>query len=301
MGIQATARLFILDNENRGTLLDSTFSGAIGPSDLVSTIVLQPDGKVVVAGSFARPDSASLDRVIRLNSDGSRDASFAAPDGEANNNVLALALQPGGKIIIGGEFTQVGPAARNRIARLNPDGSLDRSFDPGSGVAGNISPAVYTVALQKDGKVLIGGNFDTVDGVVRNTIARLNSNGSLDATFDPGLGVSSTDPNFRVPWVSAVAVQSDDRVLIGGQFTDAGGIGRRNVARLNSDGAVDTSFDPGSGATGDLASVEALALQPDGKVITANSGRCSRSLARYPSRSRANFNRNARWWQRWVR
>lgn len=267
LGAQATARLFILDNENRGTLLDTTFGAAIGPSDLVNAIVLQPDGKVVVAGSFARSGSATPDRVIRLNSDGSRDASFAAPDGGPNNNVLAVALQPDGRIIIAGEFTQVGPITRNRISRFNPDGSLDRSFDSGSGVTGNISPAVYTVALQRDGKVLIGGNFDTVDGIVRNTIARLNTNGSLDATFDPGRGVSSTDPNFRVPWVSAIAAQGGDKVLIGGQFTDVGGIDRRNLARLNSDGTVDTSFDPGSGATGNLASVEALAVQPDGKVI----------------------------------
>jgi uncharacterized delta-60 repeat protein len=269
LGAQATARLYIQDNENRGSLLDKTFKeGAIQRNDFARALVVQSDGKVLAAGNFARAGSPDPDRVIRLNQDGSRDASFATVDGGPNNNVYSIALQPDGKIIIAGEFTLVGSrTSRAGIARLNSDGSLDTSFDPGSGVTGSVSPGVYSVALQKDNKILIGGNFDSVNGVVRNTLARLNPNGSLDISFNTGAGVSSANPNFRVPWISTVVPQTDGKVLIGGQFTDVDGFGRVNVARLNSDGSLDTNFNPGTGAVGNFASVETMALQSDGKAI----------------------------------
>jgi uncharacterized delta-60 repeat protein len=267
LGNPAAARLYIMDSENRGTLLDSTFNGAIGPADAVNALALQSDGKVVAVGRFARSDSASVERVIRLNSNGSRDSGFGTVNSGPNNSVFAVVLQPDGKVIIGGAFSRVGTTNRARIARLNLDGSLDTSFDPGSGVTGNASPGVYTLALQQDGKVLVGGNFDTVNGALRNTLARLNTNGSLDNSFNVAAGISSANTNFTAPFTSAIAVQKDGKVLISGQFTDVDGVSRRNIARLNSDGSLDRTFDPGTGAGGRDATVEAIALQTDGKVI----------------------------------
>ena len=267
LGPLATARLYIQDNENRGTLLDDTFQGAIQPGDSVNAIALQPDGKVLVVGAFARAGSTNVDRVIRLHPDGRRDASFATADGGPNNSVYNLALRLDGKIVIGGRFTQIGSTARNRVARLNTDGSLDLSFDPGLGPEGSTSPGVYSIVLLADGKALIGGNFESVNGVARVVLARLNPDGSLDTAFPPGSGISSTDTSFRFPWVSAVVIQPNGKILIGGQFTDVDGLSRRNIARLNADGSVDAGFDPGSGPMGSFASVEAVALQTDGKVV----------------------------------
>ncbi|MBI2947450.1 MAG: hypothetical protein HYY23_07380 [Verrucomicrobia bacterium] len=269
LGTPASARILIFDNENRGSLLDDTFVSAIAPVDTVSAIVLQPDGKIWVGGNFARAGSATPDRLIRVNPDGVRDVTFASSEGLPNNTVYAIALQNDGKIIIGGEFTRVGSVARNRIARLNADGAVDQSFDPGTGVNGSLAPGVYSLVIQPDGKILVAGNFDSVSGTVRNAVARLNSDGSLDTAFDPGTGASSTDANFRVPWLSSMALQPDRKVIISGQFTDVGGLPRRNIARLNADGSPDASFDPGTGATGDAASVEVVALQADGKIVMA--------------------------------
>jgi len=117
---------------------------------------------------------------------------------------------------------------RDHIARLNLDGTLDTSFDP------NANDWVYSIALQPDGKILIGGSFDTVGGVTRNHIARLNPDGNLDATFDPNV--------FALGFVTSIALQADGKILIGGLFSSVGGVSKKNLARLNPDGTVDTSF-----------------------------------------------------------
>src|SRR5207237_1473973 len=107
-------------------------------------------------------------------------------------------------------FNSINGTNRNEIARLNSNGTLDTSFGPGAG-AGCLSPTVYAVASQTNGQVLVGGYFSSINGTNRNFIARLNANGSLDATFDPGTGPNNS--------VLTMAVQPDGKVLIGGLFT----------------------------------------------------------------------------------
>ncbi len=231
--------------------LDTTFAPAGGANGYVQAIALQPDGKILIGGNFTVVNGLLRARIARLNVDGSLDTTFD-PGSGADVMVYAVAVQPDGKVLIVGHFTSVDGTARNRIARLNADGSLDTTFDPGSG-ADNL---VYDLALQPDGKVLIGGSFLTVDGVTRNFIARLNADGSLDTSFDPGTGASLT--------VRAVALQSHGEVLIGGHFTSVDGVTRHRIARLNADGSVDTSFDPGSGADD---WVGAVAIQPNGEIL----------------------------------
>jgi len=120
-----------------------------------------------------------------------------------NSFVNASVLQPDGKIIIGGGFGTFNGAVRNRVARLNADGSLDDTFDPGGG--GNNS--VYSIALQLDGKIVIGGAFTIFNGSVRNNVVRLNADGTLDNTFNPGSGSNNT--------IRAIALQPDGKILIG--------------------------------------------------------------------------------------
>ncbi|MBZ5551927.1 MAG: hypothetical protein LAO21_04335 [Acidobacteriia bacterium] len=180
-------------------------------------------------------------------------------DPGANALVLALAVQPDGKILVGGQFTALGgggTAPRNYIGRLNPDGSLDTSFDPGA------SNAVWALAVQPDGKILVGGYFSTLGGggtgtTPRNCIGRLNPDGSLDTSFDPGASGG----------VFALVVQPDGKILVGGDFTTLGGGGTgttavHRIGRLNPDGSLDTSFNPGANYE-----VFALAVQPDGKIV----------------------------------
>ncbi len=107
---------------------------------------------------------------------GSPDASFQA---EVNATVRTMVVQPDGKLLIGGGFTSVNGVPRNRIARLEADGELDIQFDPGQGASG----PVYAIALQSDGRILVGGDFGLFAGANHPRLVRLNTNGTLDASF----------------------------------------------------------------------------------------------------------------------
>jgi uncharacterized delta-60 repeat protein len=179
------------------------------------------------------------------------------PGTGANGDIRTTAIQSDGKIIIGGEFTSYNETGRNRIARLNTDGSLDAGFNPGTGADG----IIYTTAIQSDGKIIIGGNFTAYNGTARNRIARLNTDGSLDASFNPGTGTNG--------YIATTAIQSDGKIIIGGQFTSYNGTARNYIARLNTDGTLDAGFNPGAGASNQFLATSILtaAIQSDGKII----------------------------------
>src|SRR5207245_922133 len=133
--------------------------------------------------------------------------------------------------------------------------TLDLSFDPGPSTANSIIPNVLAVCVQPDGKVLIGGEFSNIDGVGRAGIARLNANGSLDTSFNPGNALS----------VYALALQPDGKILVGGDFTALNGTNATRIARLNTNGTVDMTFNAGAGANGTVLS---LAVQTnDNKIL----------------------------------
>ena len=164
----------------------------------------------------------------------------------ANGDIYSSARQTDGKIVIGGAFTTVGGVARNRIARLNVDGTLDAGFNP------DASGEIRSVAMQADGRIVVGGLFTTVGGVTRNGIARLNADGTPDPAFAP-------DANGLV---RCVTVQPDGKLVIGGAFTTVGGVPRNRLARLNADGSLDTGFNPD--ANGEVRSI---AMQADGQFV----------------------------------
>jgi uncharacterized delta-60 repeat protein len=174
----------------------------------------------------------------------------------ADGVVHAVLLQPDGRVVIAGEFFNVNDTGRPRVARLNADGSLDASFDPGSGLNG----PVYSAALTPDGRVLVAGDFTSVNGTNRARVARLLANGALDPSFSPGSG-----PNGPV---NRVLLQPDGRVLIAGAFTAVNGTNRAYVARLLPDGALDPGFNAAIAGFGD---VQDLALQPDGRIFLCGS------------------------------
>src|SRR5207249_2251470 len=120
-----------------------------------------------------------------------------------------------------------------------------------------------SVAVQSDGRVLIGGAFTAVNGVSRNGIARLNADGSLDNGFQNGLSGVTLPP--YVGAVYALAVQSDDKVLIGGEFTTVNGESRTNFARLKADGTLDSGFQ--NGLSGANSSVVSVAVQSNGMLL----------------------------------
>jgi uncharacterized delta-60 repeat protein len=232
------------------------------------TVASQPDGKVIVGGIFSDLNRQRYRYLARANSDGTLDTSFApaiGPDLGPANYVNAAALQPDGKILVGGRFTLVGWEVRHQMARLNNDGSLDSSFDPEGGPD---TPPSIIVALP-NGKVLIAGDFSSFNAVHRAGLARLNGNGSLDETFDPGSGIGGVTNEFGL---RAVAVQPDGRVIVGGRFTGfEGATGISGIVRLNPDGGFDRTFNTGSGVSGSnwRGEVDSIEVQPDNKIVIA--------------------------------
>jgi uncharacterized delta-60 repeat protein len=201
------------------------------------------DGGIFIGGRF-------LPGVARLLHNGLVDTNFSASI-EAYGTVYALAVQRDGKVIIGGEFAAVSGLPRNRIARLNLDGSVDETFYIGSGANGT----VRSLALQSDGSLMVAGDFSRINGRPCSRLARLTSDGLLDESFDIGLG-----PNHNL---NVVSVQLDGRLLVGGWFSGFDDYACSGLVRLRSDGSLDLSFNPGAGRK----VIYAIAQQADGKVL----------------------------------
>lgn len=179
----------------------------------------------------------------------------------ANGSITKAIPQPDGKVIVVGNFSYIGPVERAGIARLKADGTLDPTFDPGAGANG----AINLVALQSDGKVLIVGPFTTVAGTTRQGVARLNSNGTVDASFDSGTGIGQSGLIYDM------LIDPSDKPVLAGAFDVFNGVTRHMFVRLNLNGTVDPTFDAGKNFTavgGGLGGyVKRFALYPDGQLI----------------------------------
>ena len=149
--------------------------------------------------------------------------------------VTNSALQADGKVILAGDFTMVGATSRNRVARFDEDGYNDTSFSIGTGA----NDDVYAVEIQDDNKILVGGDFSTFGGISRGGIERLNENGSRDTAFSPGSGANMAIKDF--------AIQDDGKIIVGGSFTSFDGTSANSIVRLTSSGAVDATFNTGTG------------------------------------------------------
>ncbi len=242
---------------NADGTIDAAFQTDINGN--VTTIVVQTDGKILIAGDFTRVDGVARNGFARLNSDGSLDTTFDAGATTAASSINAIVVQADGKILLGGSFTELNGVNRNGIARLNSDGSLDSSFEPGAGFQNGQSGAgiVYSIRIQTDGKILVGGSFSSVNGSSRNDLARLNADGSLDTTFAP---IPGSDGDVR-----RIEIQTDGKILVGGNFTNFNGAARPGLTRLNADGSTDESFSPVS-----TGSVKDFYVQPDGKILISD-------------------------------
>ncbi len=332
-------------NEN-GTL-DSSYNG--GTVSLASTpfaafsISLQADGKSVVTGNFVGFNGSVENGVVRLNADGSRDTSFNVNGSGAGGPIQVVyssVVSADGKILLGGSFTSFNNISRNGLVRLNVDGSVDTSFNIGNGVGGStdefILPSVRKIALQSTGKILVGGNFRTFNNQTKNLLVRLNEDGSEDASFDSGSGLTSgisggivfaisvlptgdiavggmffkykntnqirlayinddgtpdaiSAPTGNVGSIRDTAIQTDGKIMICGEFDSVNGVFNRLVARLNTDGTNDLSFNPVLIDANSLSSsLREITLQPDGKILIAGQmrtfgGNISRNIARLNS------------------
>ena len=231
--------------------VDSSIPPDVGSAILAA--LLQRDGKLVIVGSFQSINGASQRGIGRVNADGTFDVSFG-PHGIQTGDVRAVALQPDGKIVIGGTFTSYDGTPRGGIARLNSDGSLDTTFDPGTGI--DSGGAIQTIALQPDGRMIIGGLLFTYNGTARDKIARINANGSLDTSYVPD-AFNST--------IFDIEIDENGKALVGGAFDQIGTTSVGRIARLNTNGSLDASFN--SGGIGADSIIKAITRQPDNKIV----------------------------------
>ena len=222
-------------NANGSAESSSTWNPGAGPNQTVYTAALQPDGKILIGGVFTAVNGETRNYLARLLPNGALESTATFnPGAAANGFIHCIARQPDGKILVGGNFTEFNGQPRNRIARLHPDGTLESTdtFNPGNGADG----ALYTFALQADGKILTGGGFNTFGGQARRGMARLQPNGAVEnvATFNIGTG---TEGGF-VPGVNGLALQADGKILAGGYFTRFNGATRSLAARLHNDPVI---------------------------------------------------------------
>jgi uncharacterized delta-60 repeat protein len=251
--------------------IDTTYANNLLIDGPVRTILATPDGRLVIGGEFSNVDNVPANRLARLNTVGHLDTLFGIGSG-ANGPVRALAQAFVGtnrepRILVAGGFTAINSVFRSRVALVGNDGKIDVSFDPGQGPDGDVT----AVAVQPDGKIIIAGSFALYRGQPRNRVARINLDGSLDETFNAGVGVTGG-------LISAIAVQNDERILVGGSFTTAGGAERKGIARFNPGGSLDASFNPGTGAVDGV--VNSIALQADGNIVVAGSFKIFNGLPR---------------------
>ena len=235
--------------------LDESFIYGSGFNAVVNTIQIQSDGKILVGGNFTEYDNTGANRIIRLNSDGSIDNTFVIGSG-FSDEVVTIAIQSDGKILVGGGFLSYNGTGANGIIRLNTDGSIDGTFVDGSGFNGT----VLTISIQSDGKILVGGVFTDYDGTGAKNIIRLNSNGSIDNTFVYGTGFNAL--------VRIITIQPDGKILVGGYFSDYNGTPLNNIIRLNSNGSIDNTFVYGSGFN-DV--IYTISIQLDDKILVGGS------------------------------
>jgi len=275
---------------NEDGSLDESFVVGSGFDGRVSDIVPAADGSgdIYVGGFFGQYDGTGVNGLVRLTSNGSLDNVGFPAAGAAGIESVALAtdapflgyIYSGGRVdgvlrwnnsgtkdvtfnATGGGPYSVTPAAdatgavyvggsnasnNGGILRLNEDGSLDGSFDNGIGFDAEPGMIVWSIVRADDmtGNIYAGGWFTTYDGTDSNGIVRLNDDGSRDVNFMIGSGFEYNHPNDPWPysWVNSIARATDGTtdVYVGGGFTHYNGVASNGIARLNSDGSLDTGF-----------------------------------------------------------
>ncbi len=255
-----------------------------GGYEFISDVVVQANQDILIAGFFESVNGVARPSVARLRSNGQVDATFN-PTAGPDDLIWRMARQADGKVVVIGWFHIFGDQPRSRLARLNADGSLDLGFDPGVAFGEEFNglpgiPDVTTLAIQPNGRILVGGFFDRYQGVTRNSLVGIRPTGELDPSFDVGTGIASSGysplPQAIYPGrVANLVLQPDGKVVIAGTFLRVNGQVAPGVTRLNANGSLDASFKLGGVASfgippsGFIPPVvgQGLALLKDGDIL----------------------------------
>ena len=254
--------------------ISSSYNIGNGVNDYVTTIATQSDGKILVGGAFSTYSGSTSPRLVRINTNGTRDTTFNVGSAGVNNTPYGIVVQSDGKVVFAGSFNSYSGSGVNLIARANTNGTLDNTYTPGAG----FNSTVYSLELQSDQKIIAAGNFTTYSGSTKNYIARINTNGTSDTGSSWNTGVG-----FGALTYATALVPSNQKIIVGGNFTTYSGSSQLRIVRLNTDGTRDTTFNPGTaGANGPIYTV---ATQTNDKILaggafTAYSGSTANSIVR---------------------
>lgn len=274
---QGTARNRIARVNSDGSL-DFTFNPGNGFNSNVNDMAILQDGKIYATGNFTNYKSSAINRIVRIDTSGNRDVSFAPGTG-LNASCNAVFLNYDNTVFVGGTASQVDSFARFRLVRFLTNGKVDHSFFEESKINGQ----VIACASQSNGKVIMCGSFTRYNQAMANRIARLNTDGTFDATFNSGTGANNL--------IRTVAVLPSNKILIGGDFTAYNGKAINRIARLNSDGSLDTTFTVGSGANASVYHINVDAqgrIYVGGNFVLYNTDSVFRILRLHPSGTRDN-------------
>ena len=194
----------------------------------INTAGLQSDGKIFIGGRFYEVNDFVANNVARLYTDGTYDNTFNSHKG-CDGTVFASAVQSNQRILIGGIFSQYNMESANGIARLKRTGQFDPSFNAGAGANGRIN----TIAIQNNGKILIGGKFNSFNGNSCYNVARLNADGSFDVSFV----APQTDGEVR-----KIKIDAEERIVFAGDFKHVNGLLAQGIARAYQSGKLDETF-----------------------------------------------------------
>ncbi len=221
---------------NSDGTLDNTFSigTGIGPAQYIYDLHIYPDGKILVIGDFTSFSGVSANNIIRLNSDGSVDNTFVYGTGFDLSPSTLLGLS-NDQVMVGGHFTSYNGTSINDLIILNYDGSLDSSFNINTSFGGTANGEIYALYEQPNGKFLVGGYFTTFSGQTYNRILRLNSDGSLDTTFDIGTGFSGATPD-SLTRVNDIKMNDTGYIYVAGRFTSYKGVLTNNFIKISQSG-----------------------------------------------------------------
>lgn len=258
--------------DDAGWAMDPGFNGWIAAS------ALQTDGKILLGGSFTAVDGVPRRYITRVHANGQLDATFV-PDSALANAIYAVTPLSDGKILVcgSGYYPDNSYNARLTFARLHADGRCDTTFQMGTGFEGPIVTPSRMIRILPNGKFFVNGAFNSYNGQERPNLVRLQADGTLDSSFDAQM--SPYVLGFS-PYQEVMAVEHlpNGQLLVGGQFTQIGGGLRQHLARLHTDGSLDTTFLPdGSGFN---ARVRTILRLPDDRLLVGGEFSSYRGTAR---------------------
>lgn len=217
------------------TIDDRSHGDMSGFNQYVDDVEIQSDGKMVVVGNFTTYNGYDYNRIVRIHPDGSIDTTFNVGTG-FDDFVTEVAIQSSGKIIVTGNFSQYNGVNAGSVVRLLPDGSIDNTFNVGTGTTG----VIRDISIDANGNVFLGGDMITFNSNSVIDVVKLDSEGNYDPTFNVDYSFGSGSFNIR-----GVRPVANNKLIVFGTFDDYGSSGLNSVVRLNADGTLDTSFDTG--------------------------------------------------------